>query len=130
APVAVEIAPDSAVAAIVTDPERLRGVLVNVLTNAQHAVAGRPRDGAPLIALRLRRADSHWRVDVIDQGAGVAPEDLARVFEPFFTTRRAGSGLGLAIGRNVIEGLGGTITMQSVPGQGATVTVMLPDAQA
>ena len=130
APVAVEIAPDSAVAAIVTDPERLRGVLVNVLTNAQHAVAGRPRDGGPLIALRLRRADSHWRVDVIDQGAGVAPEDLARVFEPFFTTRRAGSGLGLAIGRNVIEGLGGTITMQSVPGQGATVTVMLPDAQA
>ena len=130
APVSVEIAPDSAVAAIVTDPERLRGVLVNVLTNAQHAVAGRSRDGAPLIALRLRRADSHWRVDVIDQGAGVAPEDLARVFEPFFTTRRAGSGLGLAIGRNVIEGLGGTITMQSVPGQGATVTVMLPDAQA
>ena len=130
APVSVEIAPDSAVAAIVTDPERLRGVLVNVLTNAQHAVAGRSRDGAPLIALRLRRADDHWRVDVTDQGAGVAPEDLARVFEPFFTTRRAGSGLGLAIGRNVIEGLGGTITMQSVPGQGATVTVMLPDAQA
>ena len=130
APVAVEIAPDSAVAAIVTDPERLRGVLVNVLTNAQHAVAGRPRDGAPLIALRLRRVDGHWRVDVADQGAGVAPEDLARVFEPFFTTRRAGSGLGLAIGRNVIEGLGGTITMQSVPGRGATVTVMLPIAQA
>lgn len=128
APIALEIAPDSAVAASVTDAERVRGVLVNVLTNAQHAVAGLPREGAPLIALRLRRADGLWRIDVVDRGPGVKPEDLSRVFEPFFTTRRAGSGLGLAIGRNVIEGLGGTIVMRSEPGQGATVTVTLPAA--
>jgi signal transduction histidine kinase len=128
APVAVEIAPDSAVAASVTDAERVRGVLVNVLTNAQHAVAGLPRDKTPLISLRLRRAGDQWRIDIADRGPGVAPEHLGRVFEPFFTTRSAGSGLGLAIGRNVIEGLGGTISMQSEPGQGATVTVVLPAA--
>lgn len=128
APVSLDIAPDSTHAEVVTDPERLRGVLVNVLTNAQHAVAGAPRDGAALVSLRLGRADGQWRVEIVDRGPGVAPEDLARVFEPFFTTRRAGSGLGLAIGRNVIEGLGGTITMRSQPGQGTTVTVVLPAA--
>ena len=126
APVAVDIAPDAATAPVVTDPERLRGVLVNVLTNAQHAVAEVPRAGSPLIALRLRRADGQWRIDISDRGPGVAAEHLPRVFEPFFTTRRAGSGLGLAIGRNIIEGLGGTITMHSEPGNGATVTVVLP----
>lgn len=126
APVAVDIAPNAGNAPIVTDPERLRGVLVNVLTNAQHAVAGLPRSGPPLISLRLCRTDGQWRIDVADRGPGVAPEDLTRVFEPFFTTRRAGSGLGLAIGRNIIEGLGGTITMHSEPGRGATVTVVLP----
>ena len=128
APVAVEIAPDAGVAAAVTDAERVRGVLVNVLTNAQHAVADVPRDATPLIALRLRRSGDQWRIDITDRGAGIAADDLARVFEPFFTTRSAGSGLGLAIGRNVIEGLGGTITMQSEPGRGATVTVVLPAA--
>lgn len=125
AAVAVDIAPDAETAVLVTDAERLRGVLVNVLTNAQHAVAGLARDNGPLISLRLRRDDRHWRIDIVDRGAGVAPEDLARVFEPFFTTRRAGSGLGLAIGRNVIEGLGGTISMHSEPGRGATVSVLL-----
>ena len=129
-PVSVDIAPDAAGAEIVSDPERLRGVLVNVLTNAQHALANRPHSGAPLISLRLRRAGSGWRIDVADRGPGVAPQDLARVFEPFFTTRSAGSGLGLAISRNVIEGLGGTITMQSEPGSGATVTVVLRAAPA
>ena len=126
APIAIDIAPDAAVAAAVTDPERVRGVLVNVLTNAQHAVADVPRGTTPLIGLRLRRDEGRWRIEITDRGPGVAPEDLARVFEPFFTTRRAGSGLGLAIGRNIIEGLGGTITMQSTPGEGATVTVVLP----
>ena len=130
APVTVEIAPDATPAETVTDTERVRGVLVNVLTNAQHAVAALPRDGSPLIVLRLRRDHGMWRIDVSDRGPGVTPEDLARVFEPFFTTRRAGSGLGLAIGRNVIEGLGGTIVMHSTPGQGATVTVTLPAASS
>jgi signal transduction histidine kinase len=117
--------PDSP-APIVTDPERLRAVLVNVLTNAQDAVADQPRSGAAAIVLRLRHTSESWQIEVTDRGRGVAPEDLSRVFEPFFTTRRAGSGLGLAISRNVIEGLGGTIAMQSTVGRGTIVTVTLP----
>jgi len=116
-------------AAVVTDAERVRAVLVNVLGNAQQAVraAGRPIDGTS-ICMRLRRAgDGRWRIDVADTGGGIAPDDLPRIFDPFFTTRRGGSGLGLAIARNIIEGLGGTITIESQLGAGTTVRIELPD---
>jgi two-component system sensor histidine kinase AtoS len=112
-----------------TDAERLRSVLVNVLTNAQHAVrAGPLRSGTrPPIRIRVRRgAADRWRIEVIDRGIGIAPDDLPRVFEPFFTTRRTGSGLGLALARNIIEGLGGTIAADSRPGAGTTVRIDLP----
>lgn len=124
--IAMDVAPNADDALLVTDAERVRAVLINVLTNAQHAVESLPRDQGPLISLKLRASEDSWRVDVADRGPGVAAEDLARVFEPFFTTRRAGSGLGLAIARNVIEGLGGTITMTSDFGKGAVVTIILP----
>jgi two-component system sensor histidine kinase AtoS len=59
---------------------------------------------------------------------GIAPDDLSRVFDPFFTTRRTGTGLGLAITRRIIEGLGGTITVTSRPGHGTDVRIELPVA--
>jgi signal transduction histidine kinase len=70
-------------------------------------------------------------LDVRDHGRGIAPEDLPRVFDPFFTTGRAqgGSGLGLAIVRNLVrDGLGGSIQLTSEPGAGTTVTIHLPPA--
>ncbi len=123
-PVTVEA---DAAAPVVTDAERLRSVLVNLLTNAQYSVrtlARRP-DG-PLIRLRTSRVNGGWRIEAIDRGAGIAPEDLPRVFEPFFTTRRTGSGLGLAIARNVVEGLGGSISVSSRPNEGTVVCIDLP----
>jgi signal transduction histidine kinase len=113
---------------IVTDTERLRSVLVNLLTNAQHAVRAvdRPADGAP-IRLRTSRPNANgWRLEVIDRGAGIPADNLARVFEPFFTTRRTGSGLGLALARNVVQGLGGTIAITSRVGEGTVVQIDLP----
>ncbi len=62
-----------------------------------------------------------------DRGPGIAREDLPRLFEPFFTTRRTGSGLGLAIARNIIEGLGGTIVVESRSNVGTIVRIELPD---
>jgi signal transduction histidine kinase len=117
-------------APIVTDAERLRAALVNVVTNAQQAMrdqSATPSGAEPPIRVRLTRRDTGWRVDVIDRGKGVAPEDLPRLFDPFFTTRRAGSGIGLAITRNIIEGLGGTIVVTSPPQAGTTVRIELPD---
>ena len=61
----------------------------------------------------------------IANGPGIAPEDLPRVFDPYFTTRRAGTGLGLAMARNIIEGLGGTIVVTSHKGQGTRVIIEL-----
>jgi len=116
--------------AIVTDGERLRLALVNILTNARHAVIAESA-GAVRVAARVRvttrRTDAgRMLVEVHDDGAGIAPEDLARVFDPFFTTRKTGTGLGLAITRNIIEGLGGAITIASRPGDGTTVRLDLP----
>jgi two-component system NtrC family sensor kinase len=68
-------------------------------------------------------------VDVQDRGGGIPPEDLARVFEPYFTTRRTGSGIGLAISRNIIEGLGGTIAIASRLGEGTVVKIELPETK-
>jgi signal transduction histidine kinase len=126
-PVALET--DGGPAPLVTDAERLRAVLVNVLTNAQQAVRAAGRAGAPTPEVRLRasRHDGRWRVDVIDTGTGIAAEDLPRLFEPFFTTRRTGSGLGLALARNIVEGLGGAISVESRAGAGTTVHIDLPD---
>ncbi len=115
---------------IVTDAERLRLALVNVLTNAKHAVLGAPATPARRdrkVRLVTRRNDStRVAVEVHDDGAGIAAEDLARVFDPFFTTRKTGTGLGLAITRNIIEGLGGNVAVTSRPGEGTTVRIDLP----
>jgi len=113
---------------VVTDGERLRLVLVNVLTNARHGVLART-DPPAAGAIRLvtsPTAGGRVAIEVRDQGVGIAPEDLARVFDPFFTTRRTGTGLGLAISRNIIEGLGGTIGVSSRSGSGTDVRIELP----
>jgi signal transduction histidine kinase len=135
---------DPALPPVVTDAERLRLALVNILTNARHAVeAGvkidapadaNPKTGrgttlqaGPPIELETRRL-SPARVAIIvrDRGAGIAPEEMPRIFEPYFTTKRTGSGLGLAIARNIVEGLGGSIGVSSQPGRGTVMTLELP----
>lgn len=116
---------------IMTDTERLHGVVVNLLANAQAATTGNDASTGrpPRVALRVTSLDDgRWRLEVVDHGMGIPSDDLPRVFEPFFTTRRAGSGLGLALARNVIEGLGGTIVIESSAGLGTIARVDLPTA--
>jgi signal transduction histidine kinase len=149
--VSIVIDLESRLPEVETDAERLRLALVNILTNARHAVqaaspvrrgattaakgSSGPRDdrsGAsalPLIRVTTRRAGpSRVSIEVRDRGTGIAAEDLPRVFDPYFTTRRTGTGLGLAISRNIIEGLGGTIGVTSRPGSGTEVSIELPTA--
>ena len=118
---------DPRVPAITTDAERLRLALVNILTNARHAVTARPGE-QPADPIRLKTFSSNGRVvvNIRDRGIGIAPEDLPRAFDPYFTTRRTGTGIGLAISRNIIEGLGGTIALSSRPGEGTEVRLELP----
>jgi signal transduction histidine kinase len=139
----------------VTDAERLRTALVNILTNARHAVAARSAvpvaqtssvaqgflsaeasakadspASVPDITITTRRAPKAFAITVRDRGVGVKPDDLTRVFDPYFTTKRTGSGLGLAIAKNIIEGMGGTITLESRPDEGTEIRIDLPEAQA
>jgi signal transduction histidine kinase len=125
----VEVAVPAEPLPSVTDAERLRAVLVNVLQNAQHAVRARPAaPEPPAIVVHVERAaPSGWRIDVRDKGVGIDPADLPGIFEPFFTRRAGGSGLGLALAKNVVEALGGTIAVASRPGIGTVVTIDLPD---
>ncbi len=141
----VTIQPDPALGTVVTDAERLRTALVNILTNARHAVAARAAvpvpQGSPVavaqgfnpvedITMTTHRAPNAFAITVRDRGVGVKPEDLPRVFDPYFTTTRTGSGLGLAIAKNIIEGMGGTIALESRPGEGTEIRIDLPEGHA
>jgi two-component system sensor histidine kinase HydH len=129
-PGAIRLDLDPNVPSITTDGERLRQALVNILGNAIQAVAANPIEGAPASeAIRLRTARIDARrvaITVSDRGPGIAPEDMPRVFDPYFTTRRTGTGIGLAISRNIIEGLGGRITVASERDRGTEVRIELP----
>jgi signal transduction histidine kinase len=118
---------------IVTDRERLRGALVNILTNARHAleardpfVAAAPEGEPDLQVVTGPAGRGHVLITVKDRGVGIPPENLPRVWEPYFTTRRGGTGLGLAIVKNVVEALGGTIAIDSRPTSGTDIRIELP----
>jgi two-component system, NtrC family, nitrogen regulation sensor histidine kinase NtrY len=66
---------------------------------------------------------------VRDNGQGIPPDVLPRIFEPHFSTRTSGSGLGLAISRRLVESWGGEVTVESEPGQGTVVTIRLRAAE-
>ena len=99
----------------------LREVLLNLLENARLA-------GAARVTLRLTRDDGHVTLAVADDGEGIAPDVLPRIFEPRFSTRTSGSGLGLAISRRLVEAWGGDVraeSRQGPDGSGTTVTLRL-----
>ncbi len=125
--VAVRFALDPSAGEVVTDGERLRGVLVNLIANARESLAAAARPGKVEIELGARGTGRGGVVLwVEDPGPGIPPLDLPHVFEPYFTTKRTGTGLGLAISRKVVEALGGTIRIESRPGEGTRVEVELP----
>jgi signal transduction histidine kinase len=107
----------------VTDPGLLRQIVINLLSNALDAL-----EQGGLVTLTAHAQDDHVVITVRDTGTGIAPEDLRRIFEPFYTTkgRGKGTGLGLAICRELAKALGGTITVESTPGQGSAFTLSLP----
>ena len=121
APVAIDT--DPSVGTIMTDAERLRAALVNVIVNARHAVDGQQTQR---VTLATRRVGGTVMITVGDTGLGIERDHLPHIFDPYFTTKRGGTGLGLPITRNIVEGLGGTIIAASEPGRGTEIRITLP----
>jgi len=113
------------------DEHGLGQVFLNLLINATQALKGKGGPAEPVIRVVMgSHSDGRVKVEIQDNGPGIAPEHLGRIFEPFFTTKPVGegTGLGLSICHGIISGLGGELTVESQPGQGATFRVLLPAA--
>ncbi len=110
-------------------PAGLRTVFTNLIINAYHAV--QDRDGGGAILVRTYRENDEVVAEVTDNGCGMTPDVMARLSEPFFTTKgEGGTGLGLTVAHKVIAQHHGALTFDSTPQAGTTVTVRLPISQA
>jgi two-component system NtrC family sensor kinase len=109
------------------DAGELQQVLVNLLMNAADATDGRP---ARIVTLGSSTVDGRVLLWVRDTGAGIGSEDLQKIFQPFYTTKkgRDGTGLGLSVSLRIVKDLGGDIRVESRVGEGSTFTVSLPAA--
>lgn len=105
-----------------TDPRRVRQILLNLVSNAVKFGEGRP------VQLRCMQRGDRVRFEVQDEGRGIDPEDLDRIFEEFTQVGggEGGTGLGLSISRRLAEVLGGTVTVESEPGVGSTFRLDIP----
>lgn len=112
---------------VLGDATKLEQVCLNIMINAMQAM---PNGGTIFVATRLRaEEDADWvELRITDQGVGVAPENMDRLFDPYFTTRSEGTGLGLAIADRIVADHGGTITVETTPGTGTMMVVRLPVA--
>ena len=103
------------------DPEQIQQVLVNLIKNALQATT----KGGTLTLQTGEGADGVW-VSVADTGGGIPKEQINRIFEPFYTTKKKGSGLGLMIVQRIVRAHGGRIELESQVGRGTTFRVWLP----
>ena len=112
---------------VLGDEPAIIGVLINLLSNAAHALQAAQRE-QPRIAVTVVSREQRLAVSVRDNGTGIAPENLGRVFEPFFTTRDvgAGLGLGLSVSYGIVQRHGGTLAVESEPGAWTEFSFDLP----
>ncbi|MDX2469611.1 MAG: ATP-binding protein [SAR324 cluster bacterium] len=107
------------------DAEKLKQVILNLLGNAMDAC----REGGKVEVRSSLDKKGLWRIDIIDQGEGIAPEKLAHLFDIYYTTKAHGTGLGLYISRKIIQAHDGTIELKNNPIAGVTCTIILPKRQ-
>jgi signal transduction histidine kinase len=103
------------------DAELLERVFYNLVLNAAQAT-----NSGGAVTVKTRAAAGAVEVAIIDRGAGILPEHLETIFNPFFTTKPEGVGLGLAIVSKIVDEHGGKITVESEPGKGSVFRVLLP----
>jgi signal transduction histidine kinase len=105
------------------DKESLRSVFTNLVVNAVEAIDG----AGGSVAIKLsKKGEDAVKVEVSDTGCGIPAQDIAKLFEPYFSTKETGTGLGLAIVKKAIDDHNGTISVTSNEGIGTTFTMILP----
>src|SRR5438477_12585911 len=111
---------------VMADPHQLQQVFLNILNNARQAIEGSRTSG--VVRIRTDSSEKGVRILFQDDGPGISEENLAKIFNPFFTTKEVGkgTGLGLSLSYGIIKEHGGSITAQSKLGEGATFIIELP----
>ncbi len=111
---------------ITVDPGQMQEVFLNLIVNAEYAM--KKANGRGKLTVKAVRLDKSIRISIIDDGPGISKEHLAKLFQPFFTTKAIGegTGLGLSLSHGIISEHGGTIGAVSEEGKGATFTIELP----
>jgi signal transduction histidine kinase len=113
---------DAALPAVSADEELLRQAFINIVQNAVQAI---PSGGA--VRIRTRPEEVDWvRVTVTDQGVGIAPEDVDKIFKLYYTSKPGGSGIGLSVVYRIVQLHDGTVEAKSELGRGTAVIVRLP----
>jgi signal transduction histidine kinase len=109
---------------VLIDPTQLEQILMNLVVNARDAITGPGR-----VTVRIGATEQHVTIEVADTGTGMAPDVVARVFEPYFTTKELGkgTGLGLATVHGIVQHVAGEISVTSELGRGTTFRIALPN---
>ena len=112
------------------DSTQIQQIVINLLTNAEHALGHRPA-GRRTIRVATRRDAAGVALRVEDNGCGIPPDILPRIFDPFFTTKDIGegTGMGLSICHGIAEAHEGSLTVESRLGEGTIFQLLLPDAE-
>jgi PAS domain S-box-containing protein len=119
----VELDLDRSLPPLEIDRDQIKQAFYNIIRNALQAM----KSGG-ILRLRSGADETHQFVSFSDTGGGISPENISRVFEPYFTTKSGGSGLGLLIVRRIVRAHGGEVIIESERNRGLTVTIRLPSA--
>lgn len=127
--VEVDFRPQPGIPGVVGDANQLIQVFLNLVTNAEQAIREVRDTGR--IQIRIARVEDRVCISLQDDGVGIKPEAIPRIFDPFYTTKRpgGGTGLGLSICMSIVREHGGTIEAEALPGGGSAFLVYLPVAQ-
>ncbi len=106
------------------DPDLFKSCVLNVISNAFHSMGASGRKG--ILTVKTGSVGDEFVLSITDNGKGVSPENLSKIFEPFFSTKQNGLGLGLPMAKRVIEEHGGRVELNSVAGEGSEVKLILP----